>query len=231
VTDPSPFVLDAPDRTVDDPEVITFLGAALPVVAQFAQLLSEEGVLRGLIGPREVPRLWSRHLLNSAAVAGHLPTTGTVVDVGSGAGLPGVVLAALRPDLDLVLVEPMERRVVWLREVVQALGLPRVEVVRGRAEDLAGRWAADVVTARAVAPLERLVPWTLPLLRTDGVLLAMKGERASVELAEARRVIETAGGGGAEVLEATSVPGCSTTVVRVVKVRPATPARARGRRR
>lgn len=206
------------ERSPDDPEVTAFLGPAHATIARFASMLAVDGVTRGLIGPREVPRLWSRHLLNSAAVAAFLPHSGTVVDVGSGAGLPGVVLAALRPDLDVVLVEPMERRVVWLRHVVETLELPRVEVVRGRAEDLVGRWAADVVTARAVAPLDRLVPWTLPLLRTGGVLLAMKGSRAVEEVAAAQAAIAFHGGGDVQVISAPSVPGSGTTVVKVRRI-------------
>ncbi|WP_324535752.1 16S rRNA (guanine(527)-N(7))-methyltransferase RsmG [Actinotalea sp.] len=219
------------ERSADDPEVMEFLGGAHATIARFASMLADEGVTRGLIGPREVPRLWSRHLLNSAAVASFLPPSGTVVDIGSGAGLPGVVLAALRPDLDVVLVEPMERRTVWLRHVVESLGLPRVEVVRGRAEDLVGRWGADVVTARAVAPLDRLVPWTLPLLRTGGVLLAMKGDRAVEEVAAAQAVIASHGGGDVQVISAPSIPGCGTTVVRVRRVGPIPSAPRRAKRR
>lgn len=200
-----------------DPRVVRFFGEALPKVAGFAQMLSEEGVRRGLIGPREVPRLWERHLINSGAIARLLPESGTLIDVGSGAGLPGVVLGAMRPDLDVVLLEPMERRVTWLEEVVDSLGLSSVRVVRGRAEELQGTIAADAVTARAVAPLDRLVSWTLPLLKTGGVLLAMKGGRAAEELAQASEVIAAAGGSSGEVLDAPAdgLPG--TTVVRIMR--------------
>ncbi len=204
------------------------LGSARGTVEAFHDLLVEHGVTRGLIGPREVPRLWERHLLNSAAVAQLLPASGRLVDVGTGAGLPGVVLAALRPDLDVVLLEPMERRVNWLNEVVDTLGLARTEVVRGRAEDLHGRLSAQVVTARAVAPLDRLASWTLPLLDTDGVLLAMKGENAEAELAAAAPTIDRWGGGAREVLDVES-GGARTRVVRVVRERAVSPrARARG---
>lgn len=201
----------------EDPRVARFFGEALPKVAGFAGMLVEEGVRRGLIGPREVPRLWERHLINSGAIARLLPTRGTLIDVGSGAGLPGVVLAAMRPDLDVVLLEPMERRVTWLEEVVASLGLSSVRVVRGRAEELHGMIVADAVTARAVAPLDRLVSWTLPLLKTGGVLLAMKGGRAAEELTQASEVIAAAGGSPGEVLDAPAdgLPG--TTVVRIVR--------------
>lgn len=209
------------------PGVVRELGPALGTLAQFADLLSDDGVRRGLIGPRETPRLWERHLLNCAALAALLPQTGTVLDLGSGAGLPGVVLAAVRPELDVMLVEPMERRVIWLREVVEALGLTRTQVVRARAEDLHGKVEADVVTARAVAPMVRLVPWALPLVRVGGALLAMKGARAAEELVEAADEVVRCGGGPAEVVAATGPGGVETTVVRVVRVGE---GRASGRR-
>lgn len=201
----------------DDPRVVQLFGPALPKVAGFAQMLAEEGVRRGLIGPRELPRLWERHLVNSGAVAQLLPGSGTVVDVGSGAGLPGIVLGAMRPDLDVVLLEPMERRVTWLQEAVDALELTSVRVLRGRAEELHGTLVADAVTARAVAPMGRLVTWTLPLLKVGGVLLAMKGGRAAEELEEAAEVIAAGGGAPGEVLDvpADGLPGA--TVVRVVR--------------
>lgn len=192
------------------------LGVGRPAVERFHGLLVEHGVTRGLIGPREVPRLWQRHLLNSAAVAQLLPESGTLIDVGTGAGLPGVVLAAVRPDLHVVLLEPMERRVAWLHEVVTELGLTSAEVVRGRAEELHGTVIADAVTARAVAPMERLAGWTLPLLREGGVLLAMKGEQAGEELATAAATVDRLGGGDREVVEV-SAGGDVTRVVRVVR--------------
>lgn len=202
----------------DDARLPVLFGAAYPQMVQFANLLADEGVKRGLIGPREVPRLWERHLVNSAAVAAFLPTHGTVVDIGSGAGLPGVVLAAMRPDLHVVLLEPMERRATWLLEVVGALGLDSAEVVRGRAEELHGHLVAEVVTARAVAPMDRLATWSLPLLSAGGVLLAMKGSRATDEVAEAAATITALGGGPAEILDAPTGPGLAgTRVVRVVR--------------
>ncbi|MFJ6670498.1 16S rRNA (guanine(527)-N(7))-methyltransferase RsmG [Actinosynnema sp. NPDC091369] len=176
----------------------------------FTALLTEHGVERGLIGPREVDRLWERHILNSAVVAELLPEGARVVDVGSGAGLPGIPLAIARPDLDLTLLEPMARRVAWLTECVDALGL-KVAVVRGRAEEGPVRERlsdSDVVTARAVAPLERLTRWCLPLLRPGGRLVALKGESAAEELERDAEAVRRAGGirprvitCGGEVLE------------------------------
>lgn len=162
----------------------------------FAALLTEHGVERGLIGPREVDRLWERHILNSAVVSELLPEGSRVVDVGSGAGLPGIPLAIARPDLDLMLLEPMARRVAWLTECVEALDLT-VTVIRGRAEEgpvrdqLSG---SDVVTARAVAPLDRLTQWCLPLLRPGGRLVALKGESAAEELERDAEAVRRAGG-------------------------------------
>lgn len=205
--------LSAPDVKVSE-----FFGAALNDVTAFGAMLAADGVTRGLIGPREVPRLWERHLVNSGAVAELLPDRGVLVDVGSGAGLPGVVLAAMRPALDVVLVEPMERRVRWLNEVVDTLGLSRVRVVRGRAEELHGTIHADAVTARAVAPMDRLAGWALPLLRRGGTLLALKGQRAASELAQASETLHGLGGDGGEVLTMTPVEGMEeTSVVRVVR--------------
>ena len=128
------------------------------LISQYVDILASDGVVRGLIGPREADRLWDRHILNSAALAGLVPSVTSVVDVGSGAGLPGIPLAVLRPDLRVTLLEPLLRRSVFLAEVVERLGLAdRVEVVRGRAEEHDGAYA--VVTARAVAPLSRLITW------------------------------------------------------------------------
>ncbi len=191
-------------------------GVRLPLAARYVDLLTEQGVLRGLIGPREVPRLWQRHILNSAVVAELIPTGATVVDVGSGAGLPGVPLALARPDLTVTLLEPMARRVGWLTDVVAELGIP-VEVVRGRAEepDVQRRLGgADVVTARAVAPLAKLAGWCLPLVRPGGQLVALKGESAGDELARDADLVRRAGGSELSVvscgLEVLPVP---TTVI------------------
>lgn len=160
---------------------------------QFAALLADTGVSHGLIGPREVPRLWERHLLNCAVIQDSFPPEARVVDVGSGAGLPGLVLAIVRPDLDIHLVEPMLRRTQWLDVAVTELGLPNVTVHRGRAEDLGGSVSAPWVTARAVARLDKLVRWCLPLLEPDGTLIAMKGRSAARELEEDRRALERLG--------------------------------------
>ncbi|GAA3460515.1 16S rRNA (guanine(527)-N(7))-methyltransferase RsmG [Saccharothrix longispora] len=162
----------------------------------FTALLTEHGVERGLIGPREVDRLWERHVLNSAVVAELIPQGSRVVDVGSGAGLPGLPLAIVRPDLDLTLLEPMARRVAWLTECVDALGLD-VTVLRGRAEEksvIDVLSDSDVVTARAVAPLDRLARWCLPLLRPGGLLVALKGESAAEEVERDAEAVRRAGG-------------------------------------
>jgi 16S rRNA (guanine527-N7)-methyltransferase len=168
------------------PEAEAVFGPAVDAAAEYARLLATEGTVRGLIGPREVPRLWDRHLLNSAAIAPLVPSGARVVDVGSGAGLPGIPLALARPDLTVTLLEPLARRVAFLTECVDRLGLERVTVVRGRAEEGPVRrelGGADVATARAVAPLDKLAGWCLPLLRPGGLLLAMKGSTAAEELA------------------------------------------------
>lgn len=171
------------------------LGMGYSGAVRFAELLAEHGEERGLIGPRELPRLWARHVLNSTAVAPFLPARGTVADVGSGAGLPGIVLALVRPDLEFALIEPMERRVMWLGEIVEELDLDNVTVYQQRAEELHGRMRFEAVTARAVAAMKKLVPIALPLLAPSGVLLAQKGRRAADELEEARKAIRKAGGG------------------------------------
>jgi len=170
----------------------------MPRASRYAELLTSAGVERGLLGPREASRVWERHLLNCAVIGELLPRAARVVDVGSGAGLPGIPLACARPDLRIDLVEPLARRVTFLEEAVAALALvPRVSVVRGRAEERAVvRRVAPVawVTARAVAPLDRLAAWCLPLLQPGGRLLALKGRRAAQELNEHRDVIGRLGG-------------------------------------
>jgi 16S rRNA (guanine527-N7)-methyltransferase len=171
---------------------------ALPLAEQFADLLTREATVRGLIGPREVPRLWERHLLNCAVITDLMPPGSTVCDVGSGAGLPGIVLAIRRPDLQVTLVEPLLRRTTFLELAVSTMELSNVHVHRGRAEELPGGpdWAGgfDVVTSRAVAPMDRLARWSLPLVRPGGLLLAMKGSSADEELRTARAVIGRLGG-------------------------------------
>jgi len=165
-------------------------GLRLPQAEAYAQLLSTSGLVRGLIGPREVPRLWERHLLNCAVLSDLLPTGCHVADLGSGAGLPGLVLAIRRPDLSVTLVEPLLRRATFLQEAVDELGLAHVEVRRARAEELHGHAGFSAVTARAVAPLSRLLGWSMPLVEPGGSLLAMKGSSAETEVAEAADVLE-----------------------------------------
>ena len=167
-----------------------FASDRLPLAVAYADLLATEGVVRGLIGPREAPRLWDRHLLNCAVLGEAVPQDATVCDVGSGAGLPGLVLAIARPDLQVTLVEPLLRRTTFLEEVVSALSLPRVEVVRCRVDALHGVRTFDVVTSRAVAPLERLLQWSMPLVSPDGALVAMKGSNVAEEIDSARPVLD-----------------------------------------
>jgi 16S rRNA (guanine527-N7)-methyltransferase len=206
-------------------------GGAIETAVRFAELLATDGVQRGLVGPRETPRLWDRHLLNCAAVAELLPQRGDLVDIGSGAGLPGVVLAMLRPEMRIVLLEPMLRRSVFLEECVAALDLPNVGVVRGRAEDLAGAIQADIATARAVAPLDRLAGWAAGLLRPGGQLLAIKGQSAEQELAAARPVLTRLRAKSSEVLRVGDGRVISaTTVVRIVMGGPGREEQARAHR-
>lgn len=180
-----------PDRP--PPVASEIFGNRLPIAEQFAQILADTGVSHGLIGPRETPRLWDRHLLNCGVVEAVLPHRTRLVDVGSGAGLPGLVLAIARPDLDVVLVEPMLRRTTWLQSTVDELGLGNVQVLRGRAQDFWGKLRAPVVTARAVARLGELSAWCLPLLEAEGRLLALKGATAERELAEDEPELRRAG--------------------------------------
>ncbi|MGH8961761.1 MAG: 16S rRNA (guanine(527)-N(7))-methyltransferase RsmG [Jatrophihabitantaceae bacterium] len=180
-------------------------GARLPLARRYADLLTTRGIEHGLLGPREAERIWERHLLNCAALTDLLPNGARVVDVGSGAGLPGLVLAIRRPDLRVELVESLRRRTDFLTEAVSELGLTEsVRVIRGRAEDpavIAEAGSARWVTARAVAPIDRLVRWCLPLLDQDGCLLAMKGRSAAEELRTHRDVIRRAGGRDLRVVQ------------------------------
>lgn len=163
-------------------------GDRLDVARAFTAALAEQGEERGLIGPLELPRLWTRHILNSAIAAPLF--SGSVADIGSGAGLPGLVLAIARPDVRWTLVEPMERRVTWLNEQVAALGLSNVEVLRARAEDVRRAEGFDVVTARAVSALRTLIPLTAPLLRDGGELVLLKGMNAANEIDAAQKQIK-----------------------------------------
>ncbi|MGI8692081.1 MAG: 16S rRNA (guanine(527)-N(7))-methyltransferase RsmG [Geodermatophilaceae bacterium] len=195
-------------------------GPKLAQACRYVDLLADAGVQRGLIGPREAGRLWDRHVLNCAVIAELIRPGVAVIDVGSGAGLPGVPLALARPDLAMTLLEPMARRVPFLHEVVDELGLQNVTVVRGRAEDTAVRRSlrgTAVVTARAVAGLDRLLGWCLPLMAPAGELLAIKGESAQAELDEARSALRVAGVARATVeLCGVGVLVNPTTVIRVV---------------
>jgi 16S rRNA (guanine527-N7)-methyltransferase len=193
--------------------------------------LATSGVARGLLGPREVPRLWERHVLNCAVVEELIPGGARVVDVGSGAGLPGIAVAILRPDLRMTLLEPLLRRVAWLEEVIDDLGLTQVSVTRGRAEEYAGRVGADVVVVRAVAPLGVLAQWCLPLLRQGGELVAVKGRRAAEEIRESEEALRQAGGVRWDLLRiGEGLLAEPTTVVRVVSGKaPRSVQRGRGR--
>ena len=218
---------DVSRETPSTPELArrAFSSQRLPLAERFVHLLATAGVQRGLIGPREADRLWERHLLNCLALAPAIPQGATVVDLGSGAGLPGLVLAIGRPDLELTLVEPLQRRITFLDEVVADLGLTGVTTFRGRAEDLHGRRRYDVVTARALAPLSRLLGWAMPLVAGDGVLLAMKGSSADREILEAAGELAAWGCGEPAVLELLGPDGESTATV--VRVAPAPRARLR----
>lgn len=202
----------------EPPEAADVFDGALDQARRYAGLLATDGVTRGLIGPRETERLWDRHLLNCAVVAEFLPERGVLVDIGSGAGLPGVVLAMLRPSLEVVLLEPLLRRSVFLEECVTQLALSNATVLRARAEEkAAAHIKADVATARAVAPLDRLAGWAARLLRPGGELLAIKGQSAEEEIVAARPVLSRLGVRSTEVLQAGhGRVVTATTVVRVV---------------
>jgi 16S rRNA (guanine527-N7)-methyltransferase len=191
----------------------------LPVALRYAEVLADAGIVRGLLGPREAERLWDRHLLNSAVVAELIPDDAWLIDVGSGAGLPGIPIALANPSLHVLLLEPLARRFAFLEEVVAELELSdRVSVMRGRAPDavLQLPFLADFALARAVAPLERLVSWTMPVVQLGGSLLALRGERAEQELQEAGPGLARYGAGAPEVVE---IGGdLLGTPVRVVRV-------------
>ncbi|URM90659.1 16S rRNA (guanine(527)-N(7))-methyltransferase RsmG [Streptomyces sp. MRC013] len=198
-------------------EAHTVFGEFFPEAVRYAELLAEAGVKRGLIGPREVPRLWERHLLNCAVLSEVVPEGVTVCDVGSGAGLPGIPLALVRPDLKITLLEPLLRRTNFLQEVVELLGLDHVTVVRARAEEVLGKLPpVHVVTARAVAPLDRLAGWGVPLLRPYGEMLALKGDTAEEEVQNSRAALSKLGVVRTSVLQVGGgVVDPMSTVVRV----------------
>lgn len=206
------------ERGAEPAAAATVFGNQLGQARAYERVLATAGVERGLIGPREVPRLWERHLLNCAVAAELIPAGARVVDIGSGAGLPGIPLALARPDLQITLVEPLLRRTSFLEEFLAEATLA-VTVLRGRAEQpeiLRQAGGADVVTSRAVAPLGKLARWSLPLLGSGGVMLALKGASAADEVARDDNDLKAAGASRAEVVECGgSVLDTPTTVVRV----------------
>jgi 16S rRNA (guanine527-N7)-methyltransferase len=195
-------------------------GDRLELARRYHDSLATAGVERGLIGPREVPRLWERHILNCAAIGELIDEGETVVDIGSGAGLPGIPLAIARPDLRVTLVEPLLRRTVYLAEFIEEHDL-NILVVRGRAEQPGVKkeaGGADVVTSRAVAPLEKLAKWSLPLVHEHGRMLALKGSSAAEEIERDRTSLTRMGAGKLEVVECgEGLLPTPTIVVRAVR--------------
>jgi len=206
-------------------QAAAMFGPALPQAQTYARLLTQVGTERGIVGPAEADRIWERHLLNCGVLSRLIPARCSIVDLGSGAGLPGIVLAMLLPRARVTLVEPMARRVEFLEECVAALGLPNAEVLRGRGEELAGKLTADVVTSRAVAPLDRLAGLSAGLARTGGRVLAMKGASAPAELARARPALARLGVTDARVEVVRSPDGGVAATLVTFTV----PARRRGR--
>ncbi|GHD11371.1 16S rRNA (guanine(527)-N(7))-methyltransferase RsmG [Zhihengliuella salsuginis] len=191
-------------------------GDRLGLAERYVGHLATSGIERGLLGPREVPRLWSRHVLNCAVAADLIPEGSTVADVGSGAGLPGLTFAIARPDLDITLIEPLERRCIWLGEVIEDLDLDNVRVLRGRSEQFFDDVDVDVVTARAVSALSKLANITLPLLHGTGQLLALKGRSAAEEIEKAQKALRKNGATATEILTAgADTLEEPTTVVRI----------------
>lgn len=201
-------------RGTPPPHAAGVFGSRLSLAEEYAHILATDGVVKGLIGPREVPRIWDRHIMNSAVIVPRVPHGATVADIGTGAGLPGIVWAIARPDLTVTLVEPLLRRTVFLDDVVARLGLDNVVVVRGRAEEVKATF--DVVTARAVAALDKLGRWCMPLVRPGGVLLAMKGQSAADEVKVATATLHRLG--ATSIVVATYENGdVPTTVVEITK--------------
>lgn len=196
------------------PEAAGVFRDQLPTMQRYAELLTTAGVERGLIGPREVDRLWGRHLVNCGLVEPRLPHGASVADVGTGAGLPGLVWAIARRDLQVTLIEPLLRRTTFLEEATETLALTNVTVVRARAEDV--RDTFDVVTARAVASMDKLARWCMPLVAPGGVLLALKGQAAEAEVREARQTLKRLGARDT-LVRTYGTEGVPTTVVEVSK--------------
>lgn len=202
----------------------TVFGDRLPLAVAYHHSLATTGNERGFIGPREVSRLWERHILNCAVVAEAIPSNARrVADVGSGAGLPGIPLAIARPELEITLIEPLLKRSTYLREIVEELGLSNVTVVRGRAEEKNVRAAVgrfDVVTSRAVAPLGKLARWCMPLVRVNGAMIALKGASVAEEWERDHGVIKKAGGGLATIMTVgEAVVSEPATVITIPRVR------------
>lgn len=205
------------------PAAVALFAAALPRAEHYARLLAQQGVDWGLLGPRERDRLWDRHLVNCAALAALIPPGSSCLDVGSGAGLPGIPLRLARPDLVMTLLEPRRRPVDFLELCVRELDLPDVRVERGRAEDVEGRLSAAVVLARAVAPLDRLCASAWPLVRPGGELLAVKGATAEAELTRCADALPADAASFPQVVRRTGPDGA--VLVTVIRIR------RRGRRR
>ena len=218
VVDASAVASSAEPLVVAEEASRRVLGAGFDGAVEFGDLLRKHGEERGLIGPREIDRLWTRHIVNSAAVAPYLPASGAVADVGSGAGLPGMVLAAMRPDLEFHLIEPMERRVEWLKLVATTVSLANVVLQQKQAQELHGKLEVAAVTARAVAALDKLARWTWPLVSRGGALVAMKGARAQDELNAAQPVLKKLAGAGLGRVHEIDLLG-DGDVTRVVEIR------------
>lgn len=192
-------------------------GDRFPLAEKYHDSLATDGHIRGFMGPREIPRLWERHILNCAVIGQVMPADARVVDIGSGAGLPGIPLAIVRPDLLITLIEPLLKRSTYLHEVVDMLDLDNVTVLRGRAEEGSIKRAvagADIVTSRAVAPLGKLAKWSLPLVRKGGEMIAMKGDSVREELHRDAADIASAGGGKARIEQVSG-----TTIIRIPRVK------------
>lgn len=212
-----------PEDAVTPAAATSIFGDNLDKAVAYHHSLATVGSERGFIGPREVPRLWDRHILNCAVIGEAMPEGATVADIGSGAGLPGVPLALARPDLQITLIEPLLKRSVYLDELKNELGLDNVTVIRGRAEEKSVRQElgeVDVVTSRAVAPLGRLTGWSLPLARKGGAMIAMKGSSVGEELERDAAEIARAGGGAGEIiLVGTEVLQDPTTLIRIPRIK------------
>lgn len=185
---------DVSRETPPAPEILGELaGAHAPQLVAYADILATRGLEHGVLGPRELPRIWERHIVNCALMAPALAQSSSVADLGSGAGLPGIVLAVLRPDCSFVLLEPLERRALFLLTVLEELGIANATVLRERAEAARGTVLVSTVTSRAVATLDKLAAWSLPLLEPAGRLLAIKGRSAEAELQASTRALRAAG--------------------------------------